>query len=138
MKNVIFVLRLAMGWLFVYAGLSKITDASWTAAGYLKNAQSFKGPFAWFASPGNIGWVNFINEWGLLIIGIALLIGFYVRWASIAGIVLMTLYYFPILKFPYAGDHSYLVDEHIIYALLFWLFIAANAGRYRGLDGRRR
>ena len=137
MKKAIFALRLALGWLFTYAGLTKIADSSWSAAGYLNNAGTFQGLFAWFASPSNIGWVNFINEWGLLIIGISLLIGLWVRWTSIAGIVLMALYYFPVLNFPMAGEHSFIVDEHIIYVLSFWIFIVSDAGRYKGLDGRK-
>lgn len=137
MKKAIFALRLGLGWLFTYAGLTKIADSSWSAAGYLNNAETFSGLFSWFASPANIGWVNFVNEWGLLVIGVCLLIGLWVRWASVAGIVLMALYYFPILNFPYAGDHSFIVDEHIIYIFVLWLFILADAGKYKGLDGRK-
>ena len=33
--------------------------------------------------------------------------------------------------------HSFIVDEHVIYAFVFWLFIAADAGKYKGLDGRK-
>lgn len=138
MKKSIFALRLAMGVMFAYAGISKIINPSWSALGYLKGAKTLPELFNWFTSANNIGWVNFVNEWGLLLVGACLILGFAVRYASIAGIVLMILYYLPILNFPMAGDHSYIVDEHIIYILIFWVFIATNAGQYWGLDGRRK
>ncbi len=127
-------LRIAMGWLLFYAGVTKIINPAWSAAGYLKGAKTFTGIYGWFASPGNIGWVNFLNEWGLTLIGLALIFGILTRYASWAGVLLMVLYYFPILDFPYAGEHSYIIDEHIIYALALILFAAADAGKYWGLD----
>ena len=136
MKNALLVLRLAIGWIFLYAGISKVIKPAWTAAGYLNNAMSFKGMYAWFASPQNIGWVNFVNEWGLLLVGLLLILGLWVRYASMAGILLMTLYYFAELDFPKVGN-GYIVDEHIIYIIVFWVFIVTNVGMYKGLDGRK-
>lgn len=127
-------LRVAMGWLLFYAGVTKIINPAWSAAGYLKGAKTFTGIYGWFASPGNIGWVNFLNEWGLTLIGLALIFGILTRYASWAGVLLMVLYYFPILDFPYAGEHSYIIDEHIVYALVLIFFAAADAGKYWGLD----
>ena len=133
-KISIFILRLAMGWLFLYAGIIKVLNPEWTAEGYLKGAKTFPALFQWFASSHNIGWVNFLNEWGLTAIGAALILGIFVKWASFSGIILMLLYYFPILKFPYAGTNSFIIDDHIIFILVFILFIAAKAGRYWGID----
>lgn len=138
MKYALLLLRLALGWLFLYAGITKIMDPSWSAAGYLNNAKTFHEFFAWFALPGNIGWVNFVNEWALLLIGIALILGLFTRHAAIIGIVLMALYYFPALDFPKIGEHSFLIDEHVIYAIALSILAAGRAGSYLGIDGRRR
>lgn len=138
MKHALLVLRLTMGWIFFYAGVSKIINPEWTAAGYLNNASSFQGLFSWFASAENIGWVNFLNEWGLTLVGVALILGIFVKWASIAGIALMALYYFAVLDFPKVGANAFILDDHVVYALVFWLFIVTDAGKYMGLDGRRR
>lgn len=132
------LLRLGLGWLFFYAGITKVLDASWSAAGYLSNAQTFPALFAWFAQPENIGWVNLLNEWGLTLIGAALVLGIFVRWASWGGMLLMVLYWLPVLSFPYAGDHSYIVDDHIIYILGLLILTTFNAGRFWGLDSRLR
>lgn len=137
MKNTLFVLRLALGWYFIYAGISKIVNPAWSAAGFLNNASSLKPLYAWFASPANIGWVNLLNEWGLLFIGVGLVLGLWTRYASIAGIVLMILYYFPSLNFPMVGEHAFIIDDHIIFIIILWLFIVIDAGKDRGLDGRK-
>jgi thiosulfate dehydrogenase [quinone] large subunit len=129
----LFVLRIALGWLFLYSGVTKIMDPSWNAAGFLSNAKTFSGFFTWFASTENIGWVNAINAWGQALIGLSLVTGTLVRISSVGGILLMLLYYFPGLTFPLVKN-GYLVDEHIIYILVFAVFIHERAGTFWGLD----
>jgi len=124
-----------MGWVYLYAGYSKIIAPAWSAAGYLNNAKTFPAFYQWFASDANIGWVNALNMWGLALIGAALILGLGVRFASYMGVLITLLYYFPILEFPKAGANAYVIDDHIIYALVFVLFAALAAGRTWGLDG---
>lgn len=134
MKNAIVLLRVLIGVLFFYAGFSKIINPEWTAAGFLSGAQTFAPVYQWFASETNIVWVNFLNQWGLTAVGLSMISGLLVRPAAIGGIALMVLYYFPSLDFPYV-DHGFLVDDHLIYAAVFYLLFKENAGRYYGLDG---
>jgi len=129
------VLRLGMGWVYFYAGWAKLTTANWSAAGYLNNAKTFPDIFAWFASDANLGWVNFINMWGLTLIGAALILGVAVKFASAMGALLTLLYYFPILDFPKAGANGYIIDDHIIYVMVFGVLAVFAAGRIWGLDG---
>lgn len=130
----LFLVRLAMGWMFLYAGLTKVIDPKWTAAGYLANAKTFPAFFQWFLLPQNIGWVNVVNEWGLTFLGISLILGLGVRFSSILGAGLMLLYYLPILQFPYPNPNSYIVDQHAIYIMTLLFFAAIRAGRYYGLE----
>src|SRR3989344_5372860 len=111
------LLRIALGLMFVYAGITKIADSAWSSAGYLTNAQTFSGFYNWLASPVLLDSVNIVNECGLFLIGLALVLGIGIKYAAPLGALLMMLYYFPVLDFPYAGEHSYLIDEHIIYTL---------------------
>ncbi len=129
----LFILRLATGWLMFYAGITKILDPTWSAAGYLNNAKTFPGFFAWFAKPENLGWVNFVNEWGLTLLGVALILGVGVRFSSALGVILMMLYYFPAVDFPFV-PHGFIVEEHIIYAAVLAFLAAVRAGRYWGLE----
>jgi len=118
-----------------YAGITKILTPNWSAAFYLKDAKTFPAFFQWFLRPDILPITNFLNEWGLTILGASLILGVFVRLTSIYGIVLMMLYYFPILQFPYPNPHAYIIDEHIIYAFVLLFFAAVRAGRVWGLEG---
>lgn len=128
------LLRLATGWLMFYAGVTKITNPAWSADGYLKGAKTFPALFDWFLQPSILPFTNFVNEWGLTLLGVSLILGIGVRLSSILGFFLMLLYYFPILDFPYPNVHSYIVDEHIIYALVLLVLATFRAGRVGGLE----
>ncbi|PIZ46414.1 hypothetical protein COY32_03385 [candidate division WWE3 bacterium CG_4_10_14_0_2_um_filter_41_14] len=132
--KLLLVVRVLMGWFFLYAGLSKVLNPEWTAAGFLSNAQTFPAVYGWFASSANIGWVDFANSWGQTLIGLGLITGTFVQVASWAGILMMVLYYFPSLNFPYAGDHALLVDDHVLYILILVGLMQTKAGHFWGLD----
>ncbi|MBI3088709.1 MAG: DoxX family protein [Candidatus Colwellbacteria bacterium] len=137
-KVSLFLLRVGIGWLFFYAGITKVLDSAWSAEKYLVGAKTFPGFYQWLASPGVLPMTNLLNEWGLTLIGAALILGIFVRLASLAGVVVMLLYYFPALAFPYPNPHSYIVDEHIIYALALLVLSTSRAGKVWGLERLRR
>ena len=126
------VLRVAIGWHFLYEGLSKILAGNWTASGYLSNTSGFlSGFYHWLAnSPVLLKTTDVLNMYGLLLIGLALFIGAYIRYASISGTFLLILYYF---AYPPFGDtlmnasegHLFIVDRIFIeaLALLFILYV---------------
>ena len=130
----IFLSRVVLGWFFFYAGITKVLDPTWSAGGYLQGAKTFPGFYHWLLSPNILPTINILNEWGLTLIGIALIFGIFVRLSSILGIVLMILYYLPILDFPHPDAHSYIVDQHIIYTVLLLVFVNLRAGRMWGID----
>src|SRR3989338_4108549 len=133
-KISLLLLRVSMGWLMLYAGITKVLDPNWSAAGYLQGAKTFAGFYQWLTQPNILPAINFINEWGLTLLGVSLILGIFVRLSSVFGTVLMMLYYFPVLTFPYISQHYFIVDEHVIYALVLIFFAAIGAGRYYGLD----
>jgi len=128
-KISLFILRLIMGLLMFNAGVAKLLDPNWTAAGYL---QASTGPFAeiFKAMAGNY-LVDILNMYGLTLVGIALILGIVVRFASFWAIVMMILYYFSWFKQNTAYG---LIDEHIVYSFVFIVFISIGIGRYIGLD----
>ncbi|MBI4257024.1 DoxX family membrane protein [Candidatus Uhrbacteria bacterium] len=123
------LLRLLLGFLFFFSGLSKLTTDAWSAAGFLQNAT---GPFAsWFQSLAGSSVVDFLNMWGLTLIGVALILGLLVRTASFFGIILMGLYYFA----DFVGNTAYgLIDEHLMYASVLLFFLFGGFGHVWGLD----
>ena len=122
------VLRVVLGWMFFYAGITKVLNPEWSAEGYLKGAKLFTGFYAWLASPAMLPFTNFMNEWGLTLLGVALITGVGVKCASKLGIALMVLYYLPILDGFYPNAHAFIVDEHIIYIAGLWVLMAFKAG----------
>lgn len=135
-KYILFLLRISLGVLMFYAGITKVLDPAWSAAGYLTGAKTFSIFFQRLAQPDLLPFINLVNEWGLTLLGVSLILGAFVRLSSLLGAALMLLYYFPILQFPYPNPHSYIVDEHIIYALVLLYFVSAKTGRIWGLDGK--
>ncbi len=136
-KISLFFLRISIGWLMFYAGITKVLNPEWSAEGYLRGAKTFAGFYTWLADSSLLPLINFINEWGLALLGISLILGVFVRLSSIFGIVLMLLYYFPVLEFPYIpGAHAYIVDDHIIYAAILFYFATSSTrpGRVWGLE----
>ena len=135
-KLSIFLLRISLGWLLFYAGITKVLDPAWSAVGYLNAAKTFPDLFHWFASPGILPITNFVNVWGLTILGACLILGLGVRLTGVLAAILMLLYYLPILDFPYPNTHSYVVDDHIVYIFALLLLSALHAGRTWGLDAK--
>jgi len=133
-KISLFALRITMGWFFFYAGITKVLNPEWSAAGYLEGAKMFTGFYQWLLSPSILPTVNFLNEWGLTLIGISLMLGVCVRVSGMLGALMMLLYYFPILDFPYPNPRAFLVDDHIIFAATLLMLALLNAGRVWGLE----
>ncbi len=99
-------LRWLVGWHFLYEGVAKLVNPYWTSADYLARAHwLFQGWFqALAASPGALGVVDFLNVWGLILIGLGLLFGAFTRTATSVGIALLALYY--VVDPPFAAAVS--------------------------------
>jgi thiosulfate dehydrogenase [quinone] large subunit len=76
--------------------------------------------------------------WGLTLTGLALILGAFVRWSAFWGAVMMMFYWLASLQggllagLPLA--HGWVVDDHLIYAVLLFGLGAFGAGRILGLD----
>lgn len=124
-RIIITILRVAIGWHFLYEGLSKIMAGNWSASGYLLNSTSFlSGFYHWIAgSPTLLRISDLLNMYGLFFIGLALFIGIVIRYASLAGALLLTLYYF---AYPPFGTNLFAVSEGHLF-IVDKLFIEAAA-----------
>lgn len=91
--NTLVLLRLLIGWHFLYEGVIKAYNPAWTAKGYLLSASILKPFFAWLASESMISIIDTLNIGALIFVGISLLLGIRVKWGCIAGIGLLALYY---------------------------------------------
>ncbi len=79
---------------------------------------------------------SFMVEWGHLLIGLSLLFGVFTSASAFFGLLLMILYWMAHMDFPFISNtNNFLVDEHIVYALVLWQIIVRQAGHVWGLDG---
>jgi len=135
-------LRMLVGWHFLYEGLAKVTNPLWTSVGYLQESQGWlSGLFRSLSvSPGALGVVDLLNEWGLMAIGLALLVGVFTRVAAVAGAAMLALYYlaappFPGLEYAMPTEGSYLIVNKVLVELAAMLVILAlPTSRQIGLD----
>ena len=138
----IVVLRVLIGWHFLYEGLTKLTTPGWSASGYLLQS---RGPFASLfrgmaADPSLLGAVNPLNMWGLTAIGLGLVLGCFTRLASAFGLLVILLFY--LCNPPFAGyfysiptEGSYLVvNKNLVEAAALAVILVTDSGRAVGLD----
>lgn len=134
-KAVLFALRVFVGWTFLYAGTWQIWE-NYSAAGFLNHVVTFHSFFSVFAAPAVLPVTDVLMKWGHLLIGLSLVSGLLVRVSGPFGVLLMVVYYFAHMEWPFIGDHlSFLVDYHLVYATVLVYLIAHNAGHVWGLDG---
>lgn len=126
------ILRITIGWHFLYEGGVKILNPHWTAKSYLLDSGGFlKGLFEQIAGNQTFLAISDVaNAWGLALIGISLIIGLFTRYSSIAGIVLLLLYYlshpaFPGIEYLFPSDGSYFIINKTLVELFSLLVIFA-------------
>ena len=134
-RTLIFLLRLSMAWTFLYAASHQVFVANFSIAGFLGSTKTFHDFFSIFTGPVVAPMVSFLVAYGHLLIGLSLLTGLLVRVSSAFGIGLMLIYWMAHMDFPYISNaNNFLIDEHIVYALVLGLLIVKHAGHVWGLD----
>ncbi len=135
-------LRVLMGWYFLYEGVVKFLDPDWSAFAYLKNSLGALSNI-WSALADNASLLNiidFLNTWGLIAIGLGLLLGFLSKVASVSGIILVMLYYLsypPTVasqNFQLTGDHVLWVDKNLIFAVVLLVLSFFPTSQFIGID----
>ncbi|MDR1120843.1 MAG: DoxX family membrane protein [Dysgonamonadaceae bacterium] len=135
-------LRMFIGWHFLYEGLVKALNPKWTSYAYLIDSEGWISSILhnWANNAQSLGIVNFLNTWGLILIGLGLIAGCFARIATVSGIVLLTLFYLSHIPFIGASymmpaEGAYLwVDKNLIeIAALAVIFVFPTSTKY-GLD----
>ena len=135
-RSLIVYFRIAMGWTFLYAGVSQLAEPHFTAATFLAHTKTFHDFFAWFATPDVVPHTDFLVKWGHTLIGLSLVTGCLVRISAPFGVLLMLVYYLAHLDFPYVDSHvNFIMEYHLVYAGVLVYLIATRAGHVWGLDG---
>lgn len=136
------LLRMVIGWHFLYEGWTKVIDPNWTAAGYLKGSSGPLGPmFRALADRASVmPVVDALNTIGLLAVGLGLMLGVFIRPAAWAGIGMLALYYlaYPPFFTPFANlgmtEGTYLIVNKTLVELFALSTILAFPRSYVGLQ----
>lgn len=127
------VLRIVIGWHFLYEGMVKLFNSNWSSVGYLLDSEGwFREMFVRIASnPVLLNVIDFLNTWGLIAIGLSLILGLLTRPALIAGLIMLGFYYlshppFIGLKYDLPMEGSYLIVNKVLIEwvalVILWLF----------------
>ena len=136
------LLRVVTGWYFLYEGLAKLLSPGWTSYGYLMDSQ---GLFAeLFKSMGQnqalMPIVDAVNIYGLIVIGLLLILGMFEKIGYIGAIVLLTMYY---LSHPASLNVTYMlppegsylwINKNIVMLCALIVMMAFPSARRIGID----
>jgi thiosulfate dehydrogenase [quinone] large subunit len=113
-------MRILIGWHFLYEGIAKLSNPYWTSAGYLQESKGWLSePFTDLANNESLlVLVDNLNQWGLMLIGLALLLGFFTG-----------------LEYAMPAEGSYLIVNKILIELAALLVVVVFPTAHRvGLD----
>jgi uncharacterized membrane protein YphA (DoxX/SURF4 family) len=138
----LFALRLAIGWHFLYEGISKLLIPNWTSADYLQLSGWIFAPFFhWIAdTPTVLFIVDWINIVGLIFVGGAFMLGIFERAGAFIGMSLLLLYWLanpPFVKLDFGvitEGHYLVVDKNIVELCAILILLLFPTGKFLGLE----
>jgi thiosulfate dehydrogenase [quinone] large subunit len=145
-----------IGWHFLYEGYYKVMMpgwsaegqplSSWSSTGYLNVATGpLAGLFRRMVEAGWGPWMDRGIKYGLLLVGLSLMLGLFTRLGCIAAMILLATFYLlaiPTQGSPQAGNEgTYLiVNKNLIEFAAVGVLAAFRTGKIAGIDmllGRR-
>ncbi len=135
-------LRVLIGWHFLYEGLIKVFTPNWTAESYLAGAIGPLAPLfrSLSRSESLLAFVDMLNMWGLVVIGLGLFIGLFSKPLKIAGIILLLLYYFAYPPLVGAGINTHaegsywIVNKNLIEIASLCVLFLFPSSHISGID----
>ncbi len=144
-------LRTVIGWHFAYEGFYKLMlpgwsrtgqlVAAWSAGGYLKGATGPMAPMfhRMAESAGTMHAVDIIVPFGLLIVGLSLMLGLLTQLGCVGAMAFLAMFYLsqpPLSGMPQIGaEGAYLlVNKNLIELVAVMAVMAFRTGAIAGLD----
>ncbi|MCC6698348.1 MAG: DoxX family protein [Candidatus Hydrogenedentes bacterium] len=125
------LVRVLIGWHFLYEGVVKLAAEEWSAGAYLAGSRGFlAGFYHWLAAtPAVLRATDLLNVWGLTLLGVALIAGLFTRTACVLGALLLAFYYaayppFGGLDFGTPAEGHYLLVNKTLVELVVLLALA--------------
>jgi len=136
------LLRVSIGWHFLYEGLVKLFNPTWSSSYYLEGST---GPFSkiylFIANdPSILELIDFLTICGLLFVGISLFLGLFTKPFKIIAIILLLSFYFSCP--PFIGIESsivtegsyWLVNKNLIEAFALFVLLLFPSSNVTGID----
>lgn len=135
-------LRLLIGWHLLFEGFSKLLIPNWSSYNFLQESKWILSGFAEFVMENEnvLRLVDFLNTWGLISIGLGLILGLFTNAASYIGAALLLLYYannppFIGLEYSVPAEGNYLlVSKTLIEAAALLVLSIFPTSHVFGLD----
>jgi thiosulfate dehydrogenase (quinone) large subunit len=144
------VLRTLIGWHFLYEGFTKVLTPAWSragapigrfsAAGYLRGSSGpFSDVFRSLADSSLLPWLDLVVAWGLVLIGLGLMLGLFTQLACASALALLALFYLSALPLSGVRDAGVegaylLVNKNLIEAAAVAVVLVFRTDRIAGLD----
>ena len=117
-------------------------NPGWSAMGFLSESQwILSGISQWIITHSSVlHAVDFLNAWGLVAIGLGLILGLFARPAAIAGTVLLLIYYLcnpPLIGLEYSvplEGSNLIVSKTLIEAVALFVVAIFPTSKIVGLD----
>ncbi len=138
----IVTLRVMIGWHFLYEGIVKIANPNWSSLAYLLDSKGmFASMFHSMANnPGLLNVMDFLNIWGLVLVGLGLILGAFTQVATIGGMVMLLFYYLshppmPLLTYDMPMEGNYLIiNKTLVELFTLCVLFVFPSGKIMGLD----
>jgi thiosulfate dehydrogenase (quinone) large subunit len=135
-------LRVIIGWYFLYEGIVKIANPDWSSFGYLMDSQGIFAKLFHNMAANNdvVAVVDWLNKWGLTMIGLGLMLGLLTQIALVSGILMLIMYYCshpPLASITYMmpQEGSYLwVNKTLIEIFTMAVLMVFPTGHIIGID----
>lgn len=140
LKDSVVLLRILIGWHFLYEGIIKLYNPDWTSFGYLASAQGpFKPIFTALTSESIIGWVDGLNMAALIIVGLTLTLGFFEKIGAFIAMGLLALYYLAHPSLPWLAEVNvegsyWFVNKNLIELVACLILFQFPTAQYFGLS----
>ena len=139
---VLVILRFFIGWHLLFEGITKLLNPSWSSIGFLNESQWIMSGFArWISSNTDVlAVVDFLNTWGLIAIGLGLILGLFSRAAAMFGAALLLMYYLntpPLTGLEYsvpAEGNNLIINKTLIEAVALFVLAVFPTSHIIGLD----
>jgi len=136
------ILRVVIGWHILYEGVSKLINPYWSSAAYLLDSKWIFSGIAEIivSNPTLLTISDYVNMWGLTLVGSCLLLGMFAKKAALGGMFFISLYYLfapPLLGLEYSrpGEGSYIiVNKNLIEICALFIVYQFPTSHLIGLD----